>query len=97
MRKGRRKAIWFKQLEALSFNDCCFSMTSADTVLPQNGFPITDVVVAHAHDSRLFCDLGAKYFYCHITKRVRCHLINPLAHLLQRNFPIKNQELFGWC
>ena len=70
-------------------------MATSDTVLPQNCLPITDIIVAHAHDGGLFGDAGAEHLCGHLTERVGGHLIDLCAHLLQRDLPIENQELFG--
>ena len=72
-------------------------MPAADSILPQNGLPITDIVVTHTYNSGLFRDLRTKYLCSHITKGVGCYFVDPLAHLLQWYFSIKNQELLGWC
>ena len=74
---------------------CLELMATSDTVLPQNGLPITDIIVAHAYDSGLFGDVGAKHLCGHLTERVDGHLVDLRAHLLQRDLPIENQELFG--
>lgn len=43
-------------------------IATANTILPQNGLPITDIVVTHAHDSSLFGDAGAEHFCGNLTK-----------------------------
>lgn len=69
-------------------------MATSDTILPQNVLPITDVVVTHANDRSLFGDARAKYFCSHLAKRVGGHLVDFCTHLLQRDLPIENQQLF---